>query len=266
MHKNMNNQAAVRRSKAQAVKSNDTEAPAGAAALGNYRDRVTALAERIRGTEDVSAIISILNQALTETRRLRVREDALVAAQRKVADAERSIEAMRNELEQVKAMLHQDPLTGTLNRRGIDDAFRQEASRCDRHGGRLSVVLIDIDNFKLLNDTLGHPAGDRALIHIANIVTNTLRPTDRVGRFGGEEFMLLLPDTRLNQSSAVMARIKRELAARPLEENNTRITITFSGGVAQRAEQETLDEIIARADAALYQAKAAGKNRIVLAR
>jgi diguanylate cyclase len=266
MRKNMNNQAAVRRSTTQAVKSTAVEAPAGAAALGNYRDRVTALAERIRGTEDVSAIISILNQALTETRRLRVREDALAAAQRQVADAERSIEAMRNELEHVKAMLHQDPLTGTLNRRGIDDAFRQEASRCDRHGGRLCVALIDIDNFKLLNDTLGHPAGDRALIHIANIVTNTLRPTDRIGRFGGEEFMLLLPDTRLNQSAAVMARIQRELAARPLEENNTPITITFSGGVAQRAEQETLEEIIARSDAALYQAKAAGKNRIVLAR
>lgn len=262
----MNNQAAVRRSKAQPVKSTSVETRPGTAALGTYRDRVTALAERIRGTEDVSAIISILNQALTETRRLRVREDALAAAQRKVADAERSIEAMRNELEQVKAMLHQDPLTGTLNRRGIDDAFRQEASRCDRHGGRLCVVLIDIDNFKLLNDTLGHPAGDRALIHIANIVQNTLRPTDRVGRFGGEEFMLLLPDTRLSQSSAVMARIKRELASRPLEENNTRITITFSGGIAQRGEQETLDQIIARADAALYQAKAAGKNRVVLAR
>lgn len=266
MRKNMSNQAAVRRSKAQAVKSATSEAPAGTAALGNYRDRVTALAERIRGTEDVSAIISILNQALTETRLLRVREDALAAAQRKVADAERSIEAMRNELEHVKAMLHQDPLTGTLNRRGIDDAFRQEASRCERHGGRLCVAIIDIDNFKLLNDTLGHPAGDRALIHIANIVTSTLRPTDRVGRFGGEEFMLLLPGTRLSQSSSVMERIKQELAAHPLEENNTPITVTFSGGVAQRGDRETLEQIIARADAALYQAKAAGKNRIVLAR
>lgn len=262
----MSNQATVRRSKAQAVKSDDIETPPGAADLGNYGDRVTALAERIRGTEDVSTIINILNQALTETRRLRVREDALAAAQRKVAEAERSIETMRNELEQVKAMLHQDPLTGTLNRRGIDDAFRQEASRCDRHGGRLCVALIDIDNFKLLNDTLGHPAGDRALIHIANIITNTLRPTDRVGRFGGEEFMLLLPDTRLSQSNSVMARIKRELAARPLEENNTRITITFSGGVTQRAAQESLDAMISRADAALYQAKAAGKNRVILAR
>ena len=262
----MNNQASVRYSKTPAVKSSEVETRPGAAALDAYRDRVTALAERIRGTEDVSAIINILNQALTETSRLRVREDALAAAQRQVADAERSIQAMRTELEQVTAMLHQDPLTGTLNRRGIDDAFRQEASRCERHGGSLCVVMIDIDDFKHLNDKFGHPAGDRALIHIANIVTHTLRPTDRVGRFGGEEFLLLLPDTGLSQSSAVLARIKRELAARPVVENDTQVTITFSGGIAQLAEHETLDQIVARADAALYQAKAAGKNRAVLAR
>jgi diguanylate cyclase len=261
----MNDPATMRRSKPTAPKAAALGA-ASPAALGTYRDRVTALAERIRGTDDVSAIIGILDQALTETRRLRVREDALAAAQRKVAEAERSIEAMRNELEQVKAMLHQDPLTGTLNRRGIDDAFRQEASRCERHGARLCVALIDIDNFKQLNDTLGHQAGDRALVHIASIVTNTLRPSDRVGRFGGEEFVLLLPDTRLGHSAAVMARIKGELAARPLEENNERLAITFSGGVAQRGRGESLDEIVARADAALYQAKAAGKNRVVIAR
>jgi len=262
----MSNQATIRRARASTAKTTSQEPAGNRSVLGAYHDRVTALAERIRGTDDLSAIIGILNQALTETRRLRVREDALAAAQRKVVEAERSIEAMRNELEQVKAMLHQDPLTNTLNRRGIDDAFRQEASRCDRHGARMCVAIIDIDNFKVLNDTLGHQAGDRALVHIANIVMTTLRPTDRVGRFGGEEFMLLLPDTRLNQSASVMARIKRELAARPLDENGTRVAITFSGGVAQRGEGESLDKIVARADAALYQAKAAGKNRVLTAR
>jgi len=262
----MNNQAALRRPKSSTAKSVRPAAPADSSVLDTYHDRVTALAERIRGTDDVSAIIGILNQALTETRRLRVREDALAAAQRKVAEAERSIEAMRNELEQVKAMLHQDPLTGTLNRRGIDDAFRQEASRCDRHGARLCVAIIDVDNFKLLNDTLGHQAGDRALVQIASTVMNTLRPSDRVGRFGGEEFVLLLPDTRLNHGAAVLSRIQRQLAARPLEENGERIGVTFSGGVVQRGDGESLDEVVARADAALYQAKAAGKNRVVTAR
>lgn len=234
--------------------------------LRTYRDRVTALAERIRGTDDISAIIAMLDQALLETRQLRAPEDELAAAQRKVAEAERDIETMRDELEQVKAMLHQDPLTGTLNRRGIDDAFRQEASRCDRHGAHLSVAIIDLDDFKALNDSFGHQTGDRALMHVAAVVRSTLRPTDRIGRFGGEEFLLLLPDTALHESAAVMARIKRQLAAQPLAEKEVSVRITFSGGVAERAERESIDALLARADAALYQAKRAGKNRITLAR
>ena len=93
------------------------------------------------------------------------------------------------------------------------------------------------------------------------------RPShDRVGRFGGEEFLLLLPDTALAQSAPVMARIKRELAARPLLEGDTDIKLTFSAGVAQRHPRESLDAVVARADAALYQAKHAGKNRTTLAR
>ena len=261
----MSSQATMRRTSA-ITPNNGEPTVSDHTGLNVYRDRVTALAERIRGTRDVSAIIGMLNQALAETRRLKTREDDLAAAKRKVAQAEREIEAMRNELEQVKSLLQLDPLTGLLNRRGIDAAFRQEASRCERQGSALCVALLDIDNFKALNDKLGHPAGDRALTHLAAVVTHTLRPTDRVGRFGGEEFLLLLPDTALAQSAPVMARIKRELAARPLLEGDTDIKLTFSAGVAQRHPRESLDAVVARADAALYQAKHAGKNRTTLAR
>ncbi len=261
----MSSQATIRRSPPPAPKDG-TPLGAHSAGLDLYRNRVTALAERIRATSDVSAIIGILDQALAETRRLRTREDALAAAQSKVAQAEREIESMRNELQTVKAMLQQDPLTGTLNRRGIDEAFRQEASRCDRHGSSLCVAVLDLDDFKALNDRLGHQAGDRALTHIAQVITRTLRPTDRVGRFGGEEFLLLLPDTRLSQSATVLARIKRELAAHPLQEREASIRITFSGGVAQLNAGESLESIVARADNAMYQAKRAGKNRTALAR
>ena len=234
--------------------------------LGTYRNRINALAERIRGTNDISAIIAMLNQALAETRRLRSKDHELAAAERKVAEATRNIEAMRNELEQVKAMLHQDPLTGTLNRRGIDEAFRQEASRCDRHDVRMCVAIIDLDNFKSINDTLGHQSGDNVLVHVADVVRATLRPTDRIGRFGGEEFLILLPETALKESAGVLARIKRELAASPLIEKELPLKITFSGGIAERGDREPLDTLLARADAALYQAKRAGKNRITLAR
>ena len=261
----MTSQAALRRPRASAQRASNAAA-AALNDLGAYRNRINALAERIRGTNDISAIIEMLNQALTETRRLRSKDSELAAAQRKVEEATRSIETMRNELEQVKSMLHQDPLTGTLNRRGIDEAFRQEASRCDRHDVRLCVAIIDLDNFKSINDTLGHQSGDNVLVHVAEVVRATLRPTDRIGRFGGEEFLLLLPETALKESAAVLARIKRELAQKPLIEKALPLKITFSGGIAERTEHEPLDALLARADAALYQAKRAGKNRVTLAR
>ena len=258
----MTSQAAMPRPKPQ--RASDTRT-ASLEDLSTYRDRINVLAQRIRGTNDIAAIIGMLNQALSETRRLRP-SDQLAAAERKVAQATRNIEAMRNELEQVKAMLHQDPLTATLNRRGIEEAFRQEASRCDRHGVRMCIALIDLDNFKSINDTLGHQSGDNVLVHLAEILRATLRPTDRIGRFGGEEFLLLLPETALKESAGVLARIKRELCAKPLIEKELPLKITFSGGIAERTEREPLDALIARADAALYQAKNAGKNRITLAR
>ena len=92
-----------------------------------------------------------------------------------------------------------------------DDAFRQDASRCDRHGTRLCVAIIDLDDFKLLNDTHGHPAGDRALVHVCALVRKALRPTDRIGRLGGEEFLLLLSDAGLDETVAVMERILVEV-------------------------------------------------------
>ncbi|MPZ46691.1 MAG: diguanylate cyclase [Betaproteobacteria bacterium] len=260
----MNSQASIRRSRTSSPKPAAAE-PDSATPLGAYHQRVNALAERIRGTSDVGAIIEMLNQAIAETRRLRTREDELQAAQRKVAEAERSIESMKSELEQVKAMLQQDPLTGTLNRRGIDEAFRQEASRCDRHGSRLSVAIVDLDDFKALNDTHGHPVGDRALVHVCALIRRTLRPTDRVGRLGGEEFFVLLPDAGPDEAAAVMARVQRELAALPLTGSGETIAITFSCGIAERSAHEPFDALAGRADAALYRAKRAGKNRCISA-
>jgi diguanylate cyclase len=256
--------ATARRTRAGIPEPTAGEGPS--TALHAYQKRVSALAERIRGTDDLGAIITMLNQALAATRRLRTRDDELEAAQRKVAEAERDIEAMKSELEQVKAMLQQDPLTGTLNRRGIDDAFRQEASRCDRRGGRLCVAVVDLDDFKRLNDSRGHPTGDRALVHVTALMRATLRPTDRIGRIGGEEFLILLPDAGLDESAAVMERLQRNLGSAPLPDGNDAITVTFSCGVAERAAREPFEPLVARADAALYKAKRGGKNRIVRTR
>lgn len=260
----MNSEPSARRPRASAAKPAPRTSPSRSA-LRTYRDRVYALAERIRGTSDIAAIIAMLDRALAETRQLRSRESELRAARRKVAEAERSIEAMKAELEQVKSLLHQDPLTAALNRRGIDEAFRQEASRCDRHGTPLAVALIDLDDFKALNDRHGHPVGDRALVHVASLVRRNLRPSDRIGRLGGEEFLLLLPEADADDACAVVARMRRELAASPLREGGHDTRMTFSCGIAARAPAEPFESLLARADSALYEAKRGGKDRWIRA-
>lgn len=257
--------AIVRRSRTGSAKAPARETFTGAS-LHAYEERVSALAERIRGTSDLGAIIDMLTQALTETRRLRSREEELAAAQRKVAEAERSIESMKDELERVKSLLQQDPLTGLLNRRGIDEAFRQEAARCERHASRLCAAIVDLDDFKALNDTHGHVVGDRALVHVASLMCASLRPTDRIGRLGGEEFLVLLPDTGPGETATVMNRIRHALAASPLQEAGETIRITFSCGVAERTALEALEPLLERADTALYRAKRSGKDRCIQAR
>jgi len=129
----------------------------------------------------------------------------------------------------------------------------------------LCVAILDLDNFKKLNDTYGHQAGDDALIHLANVVRKTLRPTDTVARFGGEEFVIVFAETDEKQAVEAMRRLQRELTKRFFLHDNERLLITFSAGVALLKANETQDGILARADKAMYQAKLQGKNRVVTA-
>jgi diguanylate cyclase len=127
------------------------------------------------------------------------------------------------------------------------------------------VAVLDLDNFKRLNDTYGHQAGDDALVHLMNVVRKTLRPTDITARYGGEEFVILFSETTLPQAVQAMNRLQRELTKRFFLHNNERLLITFSAGVAQFKTGETQDAVIERADRAMYQAKLQGKNRVVAA-
>ena len=106
------------------------------------------------------------------------------------------------ELEHVSEQVSQDQLTGALNRRGLDDAMQREMARAERRKSGLCVAVLDLDNFKKLNDTYGHQAGDDALVHLTKVVRKTLRPTDTVARYGGEEFIILFSDTDLEQAGA----------------------------------------------------------------
>ena len=125
------------------------------------------------------------------------------------------------------------------------------------------MAMLDIDNFKSLNDTLGHATGDAALAHLATVTREAMRPQDTLARYGGEEFVILLPDTPLNKGIEAMTRLQRELTKRFFLAGTEKILITFSAGVAQMAANESGLETIKRADQAMYLAKRSGKNRVL---
>ena len=186
-------------------------------------------------------------------------------ARKQAEQAEERVRQLEAELEHVSEQVREDQLTGTLNRRGLDDAMQREVSRAQRGNSPLCVAVLDLDNFKKLNDTYGHQAGDSALVHLANIVKKTLRPTDIVARYGGEEFVILFSDTSIDPAVDTMRRLQRDLTKQFFLHDHERLLITFSAGVAVLKPGETQDSIFARADKAMYQAKLQGKNRVVAA-
>lgn len=235
-----------------------------AAGNGGYSERIERYAQQIRQTHNVDEIINILDTALLETRALHS-PDEVREAREQVQRAEQKIESLKNELEQIKELVHADPLTGALNRSGLDEAFAREAARADRHGIPLCVALLDLDDFKRFNDTSGHLAGDNALRHLVIVAKETLRPSDIIARFGGEEFVILMPNTEMDSAMLVIYRLQRGLAASCIPHAGLPLPVTFSAGVTPRTPYERQNTVISRADEALYEAKHAGKNRVLAA-
>lgn len=133
-------------------------------------------------------------------------------------------------------------------------------ARMSRTGGELALAHIDLDDFKSLNDTFGHQAGDQALIHLVRLLNRSKRPSDILCRMGGEEFVILLPDTGLEQARIALLRFLTEFSSSPVPSTDRQMT--FSAGIALCLENETLADVLRRADAAMYDAKNLGKNRI----
>ncbi|MFG5406921.1 GGDEF domain-containing protein [Piscinibacter sakaiensis] len=136
-----------------------------------------------------------------------------------------------------------------------------ERARIARGGEPLAIALLDVDNFKRLNDDLGHSAGDAALKHLAARVAQGLRPTDHVARYGGEEFVLLLPATAVDDALRLLSRLQRGLSESLFLHEQRQVFVTFSAGVTAYRPDEALEVALERADQALYEAKHGGKNR-----
>jgi diguanylate cyclase len=236
---------------------------------GQYHTKIEGYGQKIGGASNLADLGHILEDIMHDTRiiqdsALRSHQD-LVFARKQADEAEARIHELEQELAQVSEMVHEDQLTGVLNRRGMDETFERELTRNDRSKAAMCVALLDIDNFKKLNDTLGHQAGDQALIHLAHVIKESLRPADSVARYGGEEFVIILPDTSLQEGIETVERLQRELTKKYFLNNNDRILVTFSAGVALRNEAEDQEELVGRADKAMYIAKHTGKNRVVAA-
>ena len=184
---------------------------------------------------------------------------------------ERAVEKWRLRTENARLLgdLHRlsltDGLTGVGNRRAFDEALRQEIARARRVGCDLALAILDIDHFKRVNDTMGHQAGDLALVDFVGRVSSVARGADRLFRYGGEEFALLLSDTDLSGALALGRRIVEAVAREPLRSGHQPAVVTCSVGVAELgASDDTLGaELVERSDAALYAAKEAGRNRAI---
>jgi diguanylate cyclase len=236
---------------------------------GEYHGKIEAYAVRITQTEDMNLLNDILADLAMDTRGMQLNmqrtRDELLVTRKQVEEAETKILELETELEAASEKVREDHLTGTLNRRGLNDAMEREFARSDRNNTPLCLAMLDLDYFKKLNDTYGHQAGDEALLHLVKVVKEIVRPTDVVARFGGEEFVILLPETDLDEAVRVMTRLQRELTKKFFLHKNERVLITFSAGVALRGPGEAAEAFIGRADSAVYKAKESGRNRVVAA-
>ena len=232
-----------------------------------YHGKMEENARLIERAKTISEIAPVLKDVVGATRGMAhdslTARDELRGMRKHVQTTEAELAKLHLELDRVSAQARHDPLTGALNRKGLDEALQREVSNVRRKDTPLCLAMLDIDNFKKLNDKLGHTSGDAALTHLATVAREAMRPQDTMARYGGEEFVILLPDTPLENGIEAMTRLQRELTTRFFLAGNEKILITFSAGVAQLAADETGPNAIRRADQAMYLAKRAGKNRVL---
>ncbi len=191
-------------------------------------------------------------------------KNLLVVLSERVRSHNRVIADSYGELRKAEQSAITDALTGLGNRHTMEAAFPAEIERSVRDGQSLSLMMLDLDNFKRLNDVYGHLTGDRVLASIASILTRRFRPSDILVRFGGDEFAVLLPNVSGGQAMVIAERVREAVASYDLsgEEDDTPLSVSVSIGVAELAEGQSLDRLLHAADEAMYRAKRSGRNAV----
>ncbi len=246
---------------------------------GQFEASVGRHADAIAGADSLESLAGVVRTMLDDSRAV---QSAVSASRQRLQDDQARAEALQARVRELEGELRRlsdevstDALTQVANRRGLAQAFaalQADAAR-QRHtaddgqapASGLAVGLLDIDNFKKLNDSLGHAAGDMALKALATAVRERLRPIDHLARFGGEEFVVLLPQTPLAEAQQALTRLQRGLSAGLFMHDGNEVFVTFSAGVTRWQPGETLEAALERADEALYEAKRTGKNRTCVA-
>ena len=232
---------------------------------GRFHDSVGRYADVIEKADSLESLAGVVREMVEESRTVQQlvqqTQERLQSEHSKASDLTHRVVELEVELRRLSDEVSTDPLTQIANRRGLMQSFDIERARMARDGGELAVGLPDIDNFKRLNDELGHNAGDVALKSLATVVSESLRPTDRVARYGGEEFVVLLPQTPVDEGQQILTRLQRSLSGGLFMHESKKVLVTFSAGVTAYREGERIEDALERADQALYEAKRTGKNR-----
>jgi diguanylate cyclase (GGDEF)-like protein len=174
----------------------------------------------------------------------------------------RMTHALEEAVQQAEKLATHDPLTGALNRRAILPAIDEQINICRRKGLAACVAMLDLDNFKNINDTLGHVAGDIVLKELSQLIEGQIREFDKLGRYGGEEFILLLPATHLNEGMSLLERIRQAIATTSWQQVAKDLQVTISCGITEISPSDTTTDALSRSDHALYDAKHAGRNLV----
>ena len=235
---------------------------------GRFEEKVGRYAEVIDQAESLESLTGVVGDMLAETRSVQAlvgqTQTRLQAEHARATALSDRVTELESELRRLADEVSTDQLTQVANRRGLLQAFETVRAQSQRDGQPLAIGLLDVDNFKRLNDELGHSAGDVALRSLAGLISKSLRPGDVVARFGGEEFVVLLPATGLDDAAEILTRLQRSLSVGLFMHERKTVFVTFSAGVTLLRQAETLEQALERSDAALYEAKRTGKNRTCL--
>ena len=181
----------------------------------------------------------------------------------RIQDLDRSVKHLELEQNVLRTQLEQDALTGASSRTSLLRELQGAIARCEKTGQPLAVIMADLDHFKAVNDTQGHLVGDRVLAEVATRIKAALREFDLVGRYGGEEFVILLENTSLHTAHQIAERVRQHIGSQPVHTSSQNIEITISQGLAMRMEGDDRQSLLKRADQAMYAAKKAGRNCVV---